>query len=214
VREIMRKNKLITGGLFALLLLWILYYLWFVMFNFRFAEVSQEGSLAKVYKSGLIAPDKISNFIEKEKIKTVINLLDPTVQDKLNPASQKQINDEARAITEYNDKNNASVQHINIPSGQVPTNKTLSAFFKVLDDKDNYPVLIHCYHGTGRAEMYSALYRIEYENMKNEDARSKTRVIVEGLGYKSSFGEGRKKGDFLINYKPRNATDSTLESIK
>jgi protein tyrosine/serine phosphatase len=32
-----------------------------------------------------------------------------------------------------------------------------------MDNSDNYPVLIHCYHGTGRAEMYSALYRIEYE---------------------------------------------------
>jgi protein tyrosine/serine phosphatase len=27
-----------------------------------------------------------------------------------------------------------------------------------MDNSDNYPVLIHCYHGTGRAEMYSALY--------------------------------------------------------
>jgi protein tyrosine/serine phosphatase len=34
-----------------------------------------------------------------------------------------------------------------------------------MDNKDNYPVLIHCYHGTGRAEMYSALYRIEYETL-------------------------------------------------
>jgi predicted protein tyrosine phosphatase len=24
-----------------------------------------------------------------------------------------------------------------------------------MDNSDNYPVLIHCYHGTGRAEMYS-----------------------------------------------------------
>jgi protein tyrosine/serine phosphatase len=28
-----------------------------------------------------------------------------------------------------------------------------------MDNSDNYPVLIHCYHGTGRAEMYSALYQ-------------------------------------------------------
>jgi protein tyrosine phosphatase len=37
-----------------------------------------------------------------------------------------------------------------------------------MDNSDNYPVLIHCYHGTGRAEMYSALYRIEYEKFTNE----------------------------------------------
>jgi protein tyrosine/serine phosphatase len=44
-------------------------------------------------------------------------------------------------------------------------------FYKIMDNSDNYPVLIHCYHGTGRAEMYSALYRIEYEKFTNEAAR-------------------------------------------
>ena len=208
-----RKNKLLKLGFLTLLLLSILYYYWFVMLNFRFAEVSQKDSQTKVYKSGLIAPDKIGDFIEKGQIKTVINLLDRKVQDKLNPANQKHIDDEARAISEYNRQKNASVQHINIPSGQIPTRKTLKAFFKVLDNKDNYPVLIHCYHGTGRAEMYSALYRIEYENMNNEEARAKTRIIVEAPGYKSSFAKGREKGDFLINYKPRSTVNSTLKSL-
>jgi predicted protein tyrosine phosphatase len=47
-----------------------------------------------------------------------------------------------------------------------------------MDNKDNYPVLIHCYHGTGRAEMYS-LYRIEYESFTNEDARMGVRTLVK-----------------------------------
>ena len=112
-------------------------------------------------------------------------------------------------------KNNLNINHINIPSGQVPTKKTLTKFFEILDDKTNYPVLIHCYHGTGRAEIYSAIYNIEYEKLSNQEARRKTRFIVEGFGYKSSFSNGKKKGDFLINYKPRSVgKNSTINSLE
>jgi protein tyrosine phosphatase (PTP) superfamily phosphohydrolase (DUF442 family) len=54
---------------------------------------------------------------------------------------------------------------------QVPNKENIKTFTKIMDNSDNYPVLIHCYHGTGRAEMYSALYRIEYEKFTNEAAR-------------------------------------------
>ena len=192
----------------------VAFYLWNIKMNYRFAEVSQKDSTQKVYQSALIDPDKIDSFIKKGKIKTVIDLLDASVQTKLNPAQQRHIDAEDKAISLYNKKNNQSVQHINIPSGQIPNKSNLKAFFKVLDDKKNYPVLIHCYHGTGRTELYSALYRMEYENFNNEDARSKTRFIVEGLGYTSSFGKGREKGDFLINYRKRTDKDATIEHLK
>lgn len=68
-----------------------------------------------------------------------------------------------------------------------------------MDNKANYPVLIHCYHGTGRAEMYSAIYRIEYKNFTNEQARKKVRNIIKW----SSFDEGTPKGEYLKAYKSR-----------
>ncbi len=196
---------------FSILFVFIIgFYIWHVHFNFRFEEISKD----KVYKSALINPNKIEGFLVNNNIKTVINLLDPGVQDALNPAKQGEINAEDKAIQDINKKNNLDIRHINIPSPQVPTQKTLEAFYKVLDDKSNYPVLIHCYHGTGRAAIYSALYRIEYENWSNTDARDKTRVIVEGFGYRSSFSNGKVKGDFLMNYKPRSAGEnSTINTL-
>ncbi|QOY51431.1 dual specificity protein phosphatase family protein [Candidatus Sulfurimonas baltica] len=187
------------------------YYLWDVYVNFKFREISEN----KVYKSGLINPNKIESFLVDNKIKTVIDLLDPGVQDSQNPAQQKHIDAEDEAISEVNRKNNLNIKHVNIPSGQVPTKKTLTKFFEILDDKSNYPVLIHCYHGVGRAKIYSAIYRIEYENWNNADARDKTRLMVEGFGYKSSFADGKEKGDFLMNYKPRSAGEnSTFYALK
>ena len=183
----------------VILLLVIGYYLWHVHFNYRFEEISEN----KVYKSALIAPDKLESFLLDNNIKTVIDLLDAGVQDSLNPATQAEIDAEDKAVDEINKKHNLNIEHINIASGQIPSKKTLEKFFEVLDKEESYPVLIHCYHGTGRAAMYSALYRIEYEEWSNYDARMKTRIVVEGLGYRSSFAKGREKGDFLINYQPR-----------
>jgi protein tyrosine phosphatase (PTP) superfamily phosphohydrolase (DUF442 family) len=186
-------------------------YVWHVHFNYRFETISE----GKVYKSALIDPDKLGYYLQKYKIKTVIDLLDPGVQDALNPAKQKEIDAEQKAVDEFNKKHHANVVHVNIPSRQTPTRKTLLKFFEVLDDEKNYPVLIHCYHGTGRAQIYSALYRIEYEKYKNSDARAKTRVVVQALGYRSSFADGRSKGDFLMGYKPRSeGNNSTINTIK
>jgi protein tyrosine phosphatase (PTP) superfamily phosphohydrolase (DUF442 family) len=186
-------------------------YVWHVHFNYRFETISE----GKVYKSALIDPDKLGYYLEKNKIKTVIDLLDPGVQDALNPAKQKEIDAEQKAVDEFNKKYHADVVHVNIPSRQIPTKKTLLKFFEVLDDEKNYPVLIHCYHGTGRAQIYSALYRIEYEKYKNSDARAKTRVVVQALGYRSSFADGRSKGDFLMGYKPRSeGNNSTINTIE
>ncbi|NOQ32384.1 MAG: protein phosphatase [Helicobacteraceae bacterium] len=187
------------------------YYVWYVHFNFRFEEISK----GKVYRSALIPPDKLESYLIKNKIKTVVDLLDPGVQDALNPAQLKDIIAEDDAIKAINKKNNLNIRHINIPSGQVPNKKNLINFYKVLDDPTSYPILIHCYHGTGRAAMYSALYRIEHDNHTNEEARQKTRFMVQGFGYKSSFSDGREKGKFLINYKKRDTgKNATLNTMK
>ncbi len=187
--------------IFILLLLLVgLYSLWQTHFNYNFAEITKD----KVYKSGFMKDyNTMESKLIDHKIKTVIDLMNPSVQDKLNPAFQDDIDIEDGYIKQINKDHGSSIRHISIPSLQVPTKKTLTKFFKILDNKDNYPVLIHCYHGTGRAQIYSAIYRMEYENWKNEDARSKTRILVQGLGYRSSFADGKEKGDFLMKYKPR-----------
>ena len=208
----MKRILKITVPLFLVVL--GLLYVWYNNYNFRFKEISPN----KVYKSALITPDRLEDFLISNNINTVIDLLDPGVQDRLNPAQQKDINKEDAAIKAINKKYGTNIRHVNIPSGQVPTKKTLKEFFEVLDDNSSYPVLIHCYHGMGRAVIYSALYRIEYENWSNEDARMKARLLplmVDSPLHHSSFAKGREKGDFLINYIPRKEGDpSTLNRLQ
>jgi protein tyrosine/serine phosphatase len=203
--------KKIFLALIAIIILFAGYNAWFAFVNYRFETITEN----KVYKSGLIKPSRLEDFLLEHNIQTVINFLIPTVQDEENPADQSHIDAEDAAIKAINQKHNTNISHINIPSNQVPTKETLTKFFEILDNPKSYPVLIHCYHGVGRAKIYSAIYRIEYENWSNKDARAKTRLVLEALGYKSSFADGKPKGDFLMQYRPRRDGNlSTISQIK
>jgi predicted protein tyrosine phosphatase len=210
-------KKLIKLLLISLLVGLGAFVFWYNNLNHTYRVITD----GKVYKSGLIPPNELEDYLIPNKIKTVVNLLDPGVQDRLNPAKQEQINAEDKAINEINNKYKTNIKHVSIPSGQIPTKKTLEAFYKVIDDPKNYPLHIHCYHGTGRAVIYSAIYRIEKENWTNKKAQENTRLfkfLVDSPLYHSSFSKGRSKGDFLLNYKPRssgeNATINLLKNKK
>ena len=159
--------------------------------NHNFEEISED----KVYKSGVIPPDQISEYVEDYNLKSIIDLRFPGTEDLVNnPEIPAELIAEKNAID-----NIEGVQYINLGTDQVPIQATIDKFLEIMDNQDNYPVLIHCHHGEGRAPLFSALYRIEYENWSNEDARAKTRLLLKG----SSFDDGAPKGDFLMNYQPK-----------
>jgi protein tyrosine/serine phosphatase len=149
----------------------------------------------KVYKSGVIPPDELPEYIKKYNIKSVVDLRFPgTGDDVNNPEIPAELTAEKEAITKI-----PGVNYFNNGSDQVPAKKNLDYFFKIMDNPDNYPVLIHCYHGVGRAEIYSAIYRIEYENWDRDKARTSTRFLTKW----SAFDLGKPKGDFLHSYIKR-----------
>jgi len=207
-------KKFIKWFIILFIILVAVFSFWYTKINFVFRTISPN----HVYKSGLIDPDKLDKFLIPYKIKTVVDLLDPGVQDALNPATQKEIDAEANAIKQINKKYHTNIKHINIPSPQVPNKRTLTAFYKVIDDNASYPILIHCYHGMGRAVIYSAIYRIEKEGWDNKTAQKHTRLfefMVDSPLHHSSFAKGRSKGDFLLNYKPRSAgIDATINHLE
>ena len=177
--------------LFGVILLGVSKYVYEVHFNYNFKEISEN----KVYKSGVIPPEKIADYINDHQINSVIDLRFPHTKDKINnPEIPEELTAEKEAVEKLD-----GVTYFNLGTDQVPTQATVDEFLQIMDDSSNYPVLLHCYHGVGRAQMFSAIYRIEYEGWSNQDAREKTRLLLKG----SSFDEGKPKGEYLINYKPR-----------
>ncbi len=188
----MKKNKKIIG---FLLLAIILFFggkqIYDMNINHNFETITE----GKVYKSGVIPPDEIESYVNKYHIKSIVDLRFPGTADlKNNPEIPAELTAEQNAVAKIK-----GVNYFNNGSDQVPKQENLDRFFKIMDNKANYPVLIHCYHGIGRAEMYSALYRIEYENFTNEAARQGVRTIVKF----SSFDDGTPKGEYLKSYKSR-----------
>ena len=166
-------------------------YLYEIHCNYNFKEISK----SKVYKSGVIPPEKIAEYVQKYNIKSIIDLRTPGSSDlKLNPEVQGELQAEKEAVAKIK-----NVNYFNIPSAQIPSKNNLVNFFKVMDNPANYPVLIHCHHGTGRAILYSAIYRIEYEKYSNQRARLDTRDLV----LFSSFDNGTPKGEYLKAYIAR-----------
>lgn len=183
------KKKIIASLIVAIALVWITKYVYDMHINHNFETITKN----KVYKSGVIPPDQLERYIKKYHIKSVIDLRFPGTQDlKNNPEIPSELTAEKNAIEKIK-----GVKYFNNGSDQIPSQENLDAFFKIMDNEDNYPVLIHCYHGIGRAQLYSALYRIEYEGFTNEAARRKIRTILKF----SSFDDGTPKGEFLKNYK-------------
>ncbi|WP_298305311.1 dual specificity protein phosphatase family protein [Flavobacterium sp.] len=159
--------------------------------NHNFMTITE----GKVYKSGVIPPDEIADYVKKYKIKSIVDLRFPgTGDDVNNPEVPAELIAEKEAVEKI-----PGVNYFNNGSDQVPKQENLDSFFKIMDNQDNYPVLIHCYHGIGRAQMYSAIYRIEYEGFSNEEARSKAAFPVMF----SSFDDGKPKGEYLKAYKSR-----------
>lgn len=183
--------KIVLSILVIAALFWTKSYFYDYKINHNLKVISE----GKVYKSGVIPPEDIADFVKEHHIKSIIDLRFPgTGDDVNNPEIPVELIAEKEAAAKIKGLN-----YFNIGSDQVPKPENLDAFFKVMDNKANYPVLIHCFHGVGRAEMYSAIYRIEYENWDRDEARTETRFLTKF----SSFDLGKPKGDFLHSYVKR-----------
>ncbi len=166
-------------------------YVYDMNINHNFETITE----GKVYKSGVIPPDEIAYYVKKYHIKSIVDLRFPGTADlENNPEIPAELTAEQEAVAKIK-----GINYFNNGSDQVPNQKNLGVFFKIMDNKANYPVLIHCFHGTGRAEMYSAIYRIEYEKWSNEEARNAVRMLVKF----SSFDDGKPKGEYLKKYQTR-----------
>ena len=188
----MKKKILII--LLLVVLVFVGKYVYDVNINHNFKAITE----GKVYKSGVIPPNEIESYAKKYNIKSIIDLRFPGTNDLVNnPEIPSELTAEEEAV-----KSIEGLQYFNVGSDQVPKQEVIDRYLKIMDNPDNYPVLIHCYHGVGRAEMYSAIYRIEYEGWENDKARTSTRFLTKF----SSFDIGKPKGNYLHTYIKRKDT--------
>lgn len=136
-----------------------------------------------LYRSAEIRSNKLLKLIQKHGIRTVIDLRVEVERAQIESSVLKTI----------------GVKHVHIPSGQIPTKEAVEAFIKIMDDLQNRPALIHCIHGIGRTGIFSALYRMEYQDWSHSKALLEA-MLLAGFG---SFRPNSDKAKFITGYVPR-----------
>jgi len=63
--------------------------------------------------------------------------------------------------------------------------KDVIDFLKIVNNKDNWPILVHCFHGADRTGTMSAIYRIIYDKWTKEEAIDE--MVNGGFGFHSIF---------------------------
>jgi tyrosine-protein phosphatase SIW14 len=157
--------------------------------NFRVVE---DGVL---YRSGQLTPEGFERVLHDYGIKTVVTLR--TVRDPSKPypdAWEKDICD-ARGL-----------KHVRIiprvwgpdEKGTIPAEQAVQEFLAVMDDKANYPVLLHCFAGIHRTGTMCAIYRMEFSRWPVEPTLSEMQLC----GFDPADMHEHIEG-YLRNYRPR-----------
>jgi tyrosine-protein phosphatase SIW14 len=124
--------------------------------NFRVVE---EGVL---YRSGQLSPAGLDRVIRERGIKTVVSLRAPCRSDSW----------EERFCADR------GVAHVRIEpqvwrpdeNGEVPADDVVRKFLDVVEDRQNYPVLVHCFAGIHRTGTMCAIFRMKYHGWPAERA--------------------------------------------
>lgn len=169
--------------------------------NYNFQEITKD----RVYASGTIPPNKISKYIEKYGIKTVVDLRSAEFTDSLGVTwDPERLEKEKEAIDNLD-----NVQYINIPTSQQPSDNEINQFLDIMDDNSNYPVLIHCNFGERKSVLFSTIYRIEIEGMSNEEARQKIGFLFK----RYNFDKRSERGEYVKNYVKRRGPTSGVTRL-
>jgi protein tyrosine/serine phosphatase len=164
----------------------------------RFREVAP----GRLYRSGQMTAEGFTEFIQKEHIKTVINLQDeyddPDID--LHFLGKGQIKE-----SELCQRLGARYLYMppdlisrRSPPGVRP--QTIDRFLAIMDDPANYPVLIHCRAGLHRTGVLAAVYRMEYDGWSPQKAIAELKAI--GFGEFACQYDNDYIREYILTYQP------------
>jgi protein tyrosine/serine phosphatase len=153
-------------------------------------HVVREGVL---YRSAQLSLDGLQRVIYDYRIKTVVTLRFAYRDDDLPPDLEEQ----EYCLKEGYNHFRLPVRPWSAPDGSVPNQSSVAKFLEIMDNPENYPVLIHCFAGKHRTGAICAIYRMEHDHWSNEQAMQEVKLI----GYDNLMEEADVLG-YLSNYRP------------
>jgi tyrosine-protein phosphatase SIW14 len=150
-----------------------------------------------LYRSGQLSKAGLERVIHDYGVNTVITLRDAMRLGDPLPDLQEE---------KYCRTHDINYQRISprswwSPDGSIPAEVGVRQFRAVMDNPDNYPVLIHCFAGIHRTGAFCAIYRMEYEGWTNAEAIEELRACGYSnlddewdiLGYLEQYRRSRGK---------------------
>jgi hypothetical protein len=117
--------------------------------RYKHLAVHEEGMM---YRSAWLEPDAMSEVIEKYQIRSVVNLCNP------GEMGESRWDEERKAVV------NAGSRLIELPMPLTvdASDPLVAKHIEVLNDPNNYPMLVHCQHGVTRTAKFLTIYDILY----------------------------------------------------
>lgn len=147
-----------------------------------------------LYRSGQMTLAGLGRVVRDYRIKTVISLRDAVVAGETPPDWAEELFCQSEDIRYLRIR----PEHWWASDDTVPAEKGVRRFLQVMDNPDNYPVLIHCFAGIHRTGAYCAVYRMEYEHWSNARAIAE----MKACGYENISDEFDLLS-YLERYQPR-----------
>ena len=157
--------------------------------NFRVVE---EGVL---YRSGQLTPDGLDHIVGERGIRTVVSLRTTRVAGRLPPDAWEEQYCAERHL-----------KHVRIvprvwgadEQGEIPAEEAVKEFLKVMDECENYPVLVHCFAGIHRTGTMCAVFRMEFHHWPADRAINE----MQQCGFEPADMVENIEG-YLRDYTPR-----------
>jgi protein tyrosine phosphatase (PTP) superfamily phosphohydrolase (DUF442 family) len=146
----------------------------------------------KVYRCGQLTKAGFTDVIQRYGIHTIINLQDEDPDPNL-----------GRGDLESEFSKQQGVRYYWLAPQLVAQGEpdTIEKFLEICDDKNAYPILLHCKAGLHRTGTMVAFYRIEYEHWTPEEAISE--LLTNGFSLKQSSNKNPYIKNYLTEYQPR-----------
>ncbi len=146
----------------------------------------------KMYRCGQLTKDGFKDTFARLGIRTLINLQDEDPNPSL-----------GNCLSEAELCKQLGVNYVYLPPQLVQEGEpvTIEKFLAVCDDKNAYPIMLHCKAGLHRTGTMAAFYRIEYEGWTPQAAMRE--LMANGFSLKQCHVKNPYIKNYLVDYIPR-----------
>jgi len=162
-----------------------------------------------LYRSGEMTADGFREAVDRYHLRTIINL-----QDEYRDPELFQSYFSTKRIKESELCRALGIQYVYIPPDLLSPRelatrapKAIDQFLGVMDDKSNWPVLIHCRAGLHRTGILTCLYRMEYEAWPRHKAVGELKA--NGFGEWPCTSSNEYIDQYIVRYQSRHVRAST-----